>query len=83
LGNIPGVPEDTRLALRHADQARTDFAIIEDELEVIHAPARVVADAARAVVRALMGMPSGSAFTILDGVSVALMDARSGATLAG
>jgi hypothetical protein len=59
------MPEGTRLALRQADQARTDFAIIEDELEAIHAPARVVADAARAVARALMGMPSGSALTIL------------------
>jgi hypothetical protein len=29
--------EDIRLALRTADQARTDFAIIEDELEAIHA----------------------------------------------
>jgi hypothetical protein len=30
--------EDTaRLTLRQADQARTDFAIIEDELEAIHA----------------------------------------------
>jgi hypothetical protein len=82
------MPEDTRLALRQADQkARADFAVIEDELEAIHAPARVIADAARAVARALMGMPSGSALTILGGVSVALIHARSakvsGDTLAG
>jgi hypothetical protein len=31
------MPEDTRLALRQADQARTDFAIISDNLEVIYA----------------------------------------------
>jgi hypothetical protein len=30
------MPEDTRLALRQIDQARTDFAIIETELEAIH-----------------------------------------------
>jgi hypothetical protein len=31
------MPEDTRLALPQADQIRTDFAIIETELEAIHA----------------------------------------------
>ena len=31
--------EDIGLALRTADQARTDFAIIEDELEAIYAAA--------------------------------------------
>ena len=45
------MPGDTRRALRQADQARTDFVIIEDELEAINArlarlPAR--ADLARA-----------------------------------
>jgi hypothetical protein len=38
---------------RPIKKARADFAIIEEELEAIHAPARVVADAARAVARAL------------------------------
>ena len=33
---MPNDPEQ-RLTLRQADQARTDFAIIEDELEAIHA----------------------------------------------
>jgi hypothetical protein len=28
---MPGMPEDTYLALRRADLARTDFAIIEEE----------------------------------------------------
>jgi hypothetical protein len=56
---------DTRLALRRADQARTDFALIEDELEALHPrrarmPTR--ADLART---ALMGMLGGSALTIL------------------
>jgi hypothetical protein len=29
------MPEDTRLALRQADQARTDFAAIESDLEFL------------------------------------------------
>jgi hypothetical protein len=33
---VPDDPE-SRLTLRQADQARTDFAIIETELEAIHA----------------------------------------------
>lgn len=33
---MPDTPE-THLTLRQADQARTDFAIIEDELEALHA----------------------------------------------
>jgi hypothetical protein len=33
---MPDTPE-TRVTLRQADQARTDFAIIETELEAIHA----------------------------------------------
>jgi hypothetical protein len=50
------MPKDTRRAPRQADQARTDFAIIEDHLAAIYArlvevPAR--AELARA---ALMGM---------------------------
>jgi hypothetical protein len=33
--SIPDTPEDTRLALREADQARTDFAAIESDLEFL------------------------------------------------
>jgi hypothetical protein len=33
----------TRLSFRQADQARTDFAVIEDELEAAHA--RLASDA--------------------------------------
>jgi hypothetical protein len=29
--------DPTRFALRQVDQARTDFAVIEDELEALHA----------------------------------------------
>jgi hypothetical protein len=31
------MPDERTLMLRHADQARTDFAIIDDELEAIRA----------------------------------------------
>ena len=31
------MPDDHQLALRQADQARTDFALIEAELETLHA----------------------------------------------
>jgi hypothetical protein len=45
--------EDIRLALRTADQARTDFAIIEDELEAIHARlARLIHDGGAAATEA-------------------------------
>jgi hypothetical protein len=36
MANMPDDPA-TRLALRQADQARCDFAIIETELEALHA----------------------------------------------
>ena len=59
------MPNVHRLTLRQADQARTDFAIIEDHLEAIHArlarvPTRV--DMART---ALMGMIGGAGLVIL------------------
>jgi hypothetical protein len=56
---------DDRLTLRQADQARVDFAIIGDELEVVHA--RLARLPARQELwrTALIGMLSGSASTIL------------------
>jgi hypothetical protein len=45
---MPNDPE-RYLTLRQADQARTDFAIIEDELEAIYARLHRVAEPRRAV----------------------------------
>jgi hypothetical protein len=56
------------LTLRQADQARTDFAVIEDELEAIHR--RLSQLPTRNEVRraAMLGMPGGAvaAVTLIE-----------------
>jgi hypothetical protein len=53
------------LTLRQADQARTDFAIIEDHLEAIHARLARVPTRAEMARTALMGMIGGAGLVIL------------------
>ena len=52
-------------ALRQADQARTDFAIIEEELEAIRVRLARMPTRTDLTRTALMGMLGGSALTIL------------------
>ena len=60
--------EDIRLALRTADQARTDFAIIEDELEAIHARLARLPSRGQLWRVCLIGMLGGSALTTALGL---------------
>jgi hypothetical protein len=53
------------LTLRQADQARTDFAIIEDHLEAIHARLARVPTRVELARTALMGMIGGAGLVIL------------------
>jgi hypothetical protein len=55
--------EDIRLALRTADQARTDFAIIEDELEAIYARLAQLPSRGQLWGVCLIGMLGGSVLT--------------------
>ena len=53
------------LTLRQADQARTDFAIIEDHLEAIYARLARVSTRVELARTALMGMIGGAGLVIL------------------
>jgi hypothetical protein len=65
--------EDIRLALRTADQARTDLAQIEDELEAIYA--RLARLPSRGELRrvCLIGMLGGSVLTPALGLAFAVI----------
>jgi hypothetical protein len=57
------VPNPYDLALRQADKARTDFAIIEDELEAIYARVAGLPSRDELWRVCLIGMLGGSVFT--------------------
>jgi hypothetical protein len=57
------MPNDNPLTLRQADQARTDFAILETELEAIHARLASMPSRQDLWRAALLGMLGGSALT--------------------
>ena len=62
--------EDTaRLTLRQADQARTDFAIIEDELEAIYARLARLPSRGQLWRICLIGMLGGSVLTTALGLA--------------
>jgi hypothetical protein len=63
--------EDIRLALRTADQARTDFAIIEDELEAIYACVARLPSRVELWRVCLIGMLGGSVLTTVLGLAFA------------
>jgi hypothetical protein len=56
-------PRRRYLTLRQADQARTDFAIIEDELEVIFARVARLTSRGELWRACLIGMLAGSVLT--------------------
>jgi hypothetical protein len=60
------------LTLRQADQARTDFAIIEDELEAIYARVARLPSRGELWRVCLIGMLGGSALTTALGFALAL-----------
>jgi hypothetical protein len=64
------VPDDFehRLTLRQADQARTDFAIIEDDLEAIYARVAGLPSRGELWRVCLIGMLGGSVLTTAVGV---------------
>jgi hypothetical protein len=63
--------EDIRLALRTVDQARTDFAIIEDDLEAIYARLARLPNRGELWRVCLIGMLGGSVLTAALGLAVA------------
>jgi len=67
------VPDDLehRLTLRQADQARTDSAIIEDELEAIYARVARLPSRGELWRVCLIGMLGGSALTTALGFALA------------
>jgi hypothetical protein len=64
--------EDIRLALRTADQARTDLAIIEDELEAIYARLARLPTRVELWRVCLIGMLRGSVLTTALGSAFAV-----------
>jgi hypothetical protein len=68
------VPDDfeQRLTLRQADQARTDFATIEDELEAIYARVARLPSRAELWRVCLIGMLGGSVLTTALGLAFIL-----------
>jgi hypothetical protein len=68
------MPDDAeiRLTLRQADQARTDFAIIEDELEAIYARVARLPSRGELWRVCLMGILGGSALTTALGLAFVL-----------
>jgi hypothetical protein len=59
------MPNVHHLTLRQTDQARTDFAIIEDHLEAIYARLARVPTRVELAWTALMGMIGGAGLVIL------------------
>jgi hypothetical protein len=59
------MPNVHHLTLRQADQARTDFAIIEDHLEAIYARLARVPTRMEVARTALLGVISGAGLVIL------------------
>jgi hypothetical protein len=63
------MPDEKSFTLRQADQARTDFAIIEAELEALHA--RLTRMPTRAdLARAALGIMFCTAVLVLLGIEV-------------
>jgi hypothetical protein len=65
---MPDVPE-THLTLRQADQARTDFALIESDLEAIYARLVRLPNRGEMWRAVLVGMLGGSALTTALGLA--------------
>jgi hypothetical protein len=57
------MPNEHPLTLRQVDQTRTDFAIIEDELEAIHARVAQLPSRGELWRACLIGMLGGSVLT--------------------
>jgi hypothetical protein len=64
--------DENQLTLRQADQARTDFAIIEDQLEAIFARVTRLPSRGELWRACLIGMLGGSVLTTALGLAFAL-----------